>query len=49
MGAQQVRAAKNVERQIAVSPVVAMEKATLLLAMQRIVGRVQIQNDLRGY
>ena len=25
-----------------------MEKAALLLAMQRIVGGVQIQNDLRG-
>src|SRR4051794_2751497 len=48
-GTQQVWTAENVEWEIAVSPVVAMKEATLLLAMQRIVGRIQIQNDLGGY
>jgi len=44
--AQQVRAAEDIERQVAVAAVVAVEEAALLLPMERIVGRVQVQDDL---
>ena len=44
--AQDMVAAENVQRQIAVAPVVAMEETALLLAVQRVVRRVKIQNDL---
>ena len=41
-------AAEHVERQIAVAIVITVEEPPLLLAMQRIIGRIQIKNDLRG-
>lgn len=41
-------AAEKVQRQVAVVVVIAVEKAAFLAAMQRCVGGVQIDNDLRG-
>jgi len=41
-----VIAAEDVERQIAVVPVVAVEESPFLLAVHRIVGRIQVQDDL---
>src|SRR3990172_11902881 len=43
---QQMIPAEHVQRQIAVVPVVAVEKTTFLLPMQRRVGGVQVQQDL---
>ena len=39
-------AAEDVERQVAVAIIVAMEKAALLMPMDRVIGRVEVQNDL---
>ena len=39
-------AAEDVERQIAVAVVVAVEEAPFLVAMQRVVGGVEIEDDL---
>src|SRR5690625_4523509 len=47
LGSQQVAATVDVERQIAVAVVIAVEKAPLLLPVQRDVGRIQVQDDLR--
>jgi hypothetical protein len=44
--AQQVLTAEDVQRQIAIAPVVAMEEATFLLTVQRVVRGVKIQPDL---
>ena len=44
--AQQMLPAENVQRQIAVVPVVAVKEPPLLVPMDRIVRGVQIQNDL---
>jgi hypothetical protein len=41
-----VPAAEDVKRQVAVAVVVAVEKAAFLMAMQRIVGGIEIENDL---
>ena len=41
-------AAEDVERQIAVAVVVAVEEAAFLMAVQRIVGRIEIEHDLFG-
>jgi hypothetical protein len=38
--------AKNVQRQIAVGFVIAVKEAPFLLAMQRIVGGVEVERDL---
>ena len=38
--------AKDVQRQIAVATVIAVEEAPFLLAVQGVVGSVQIQDDL---
>ena len=38
--------AKNVERQVAVATVVAVEEPPFLFPMQRIVGGVEIEDDL---
>ena len=38
--------AEHVERQVAVAAVVAVEEAALLLTVQRVVGRVEVENDL---
>src|SRR6266581_1287023 len=42
---QQMLTGKNVERQIAVVVVIAMEEAVLLVPMQRHIRRVEIEND----
>ncbi len=46
LGHQQIAAAEYVERQIAVAVVIPVEELPLLLAMQRIVRRIEVQNDL---
>jgi DDE family transposase len=46
LGVQQMASAEHVKRQIAVAVVIAMEEPALLLAMHRIVGGVEIENDL---
>ena len=39
-------AAENVKRQVAVAVVIAVEEAALLMAMQRVVGGVDVEDDL---
>src|SRR5262249_1189579 len=46
LGGQQVTPAKDIERQIAVTVVVAMKEPTLLLAVHWVVGGIQIDRDL---
>ena len=46
--AQQLVAGEDVQRQIAVAVVVAMEEALRLMAVERDVGGVQVQHDLGG-
>ena len=41
-------AAEHVERQVAVAIVIAVEEPPLLLAVQRIVRRIQVEDDLPG-
>ncbi len=41
-------AAEHVERQIAVAIVIAVEEPPFLMAVQRVVGRVEVENDLFG-
>ena len=41
-------AAEHIQRQIAVAVVVAVEEPALLMAVQRIVGRVEVEDDLSG-
>ena len=48
-GGQQVVAAENVERQVAVAIVVAMEETPLLMAVDRIVRGVQVERDPRRW
>ena len=48
LGRQQVPAAEDVQRQVAVAVVVAVEEAALLVAVQRIVGGVEIEDDALG-
>lgn len=48
LGAQKVIAAEDVERQVAVVAVVAVEEPPLLVAVQGIVRGIQIQHDLFG-
>ena len=48
LGGQQMPAAEDIERQIAVAVVIAMEEASFLLAMQRVVGGIEVQHDLLG-
>ena len=45
-GPQQMIAAEDVQRQVAVVAVVAVEEAPLLVAVERVVGGVEIQHDL---
>ena len=45
-GHQQVAAAEHVERQIAVAIVIAVEEPSFLLAMQRIIRCIEVENDL---
>ena len=50
VGHQQLLAAEDVQRQEAVVIVVAVEEAALLLAMHRIVGRIEVQDEFaRGH
>jgi hypothetical protein len=46
LGIQQMASAEHVKRQIAVAVVIAVEEPALLLAVHRIVGGVEIENDL---
>ena len=46
LGREQMSATEDVERQIAVTVVVAVKEAAFLMAVQRIVGRVEIEHDL---
>jgi len=46
--AQHVVAAKDVERQVAVVVIVAVEEAAFLLAVERQIGGVDIEDDLLG-
>src|SRR5262249_22140113 len=48
-GRQQVAAAEDVERQIAIAVVVAVEEPALLVAVQWIVRRIEIESDLRRW
>ena len=48
LGDQQVIATEDVERQVAVAAIIAVEEAALLAAVQRVVGGVQVEHDLRG-
>ena len=48
LGRQQMPAAEHVERQIAVAVVVAVEEPAFLMAVQRVVGGVEVENDLLG-
>ena len=43
---QQMPTAEHIKRQITVAIVIAVEEPPLLLAMQRVIGRIQIENDL---
>ena len=47
-GREQMPAAEHVQRQIAVAAVIAVEEPALLLAVQGIVRRVEIEDDLLG-
>ena len=47
-GRQQMPAAEHIERQIAVAVVIAVEEPALLMAMQRVLGGVEVENDLFG-
>ena len=46
-GGQQMPAAEHVKRQVAVAVVIAVEEALFQMAVQRIVGGVEIERDLR--
>ena len=41
-------AAEHIQRQIAVAVVVAVKEPAFLMAVQRVVGRVEVENDLLG-
>jgi len=45
---QQELSTENVQRQITIVTVVAVEEAPFLVPMQRIIGGIEIQNDLLG-
>ena len=47
LGGQQMPAAEHVERQIAVVVVIAVEETPFLMPVQRVVGGVEIEGDLR--
>ena len=49
LGRQQMVAAEDVERQVAVAAIVAVEEPAFLGAVQRIVGGVQVEHDLLGW
>jgi hypothetical protein len=41
-----VPAAEDVERQVAVAIIIAVEEAAFLVAMQRIIGGIKVEDDL---
>jgi hypothetical protein len=45
-GRQQMPAAEHVERQVAIAIVVAVEEPAFLMAVQRVVGGVEVEHDL---
>jgi hypothetical protein len=47
-GGEQVSAAEHVERQVAPAVVIAVEEAAFLMAVQGIVGGVEVEHDLFG-
>ena len=47
-GGEQMATAEDVERQIAVAVVIPMKKPPLLMPMDRIVGRIEVENNLFG-
>jgi hypothetical protein len=48
LGRQKMPATEHIQRQVAVAIVIAVKEPAFLIAMQRIVGRVEIENDLFG-
>ena len=46
LGTQKMPAAENVKRQVAITVIVAMKKSAFLMAMQGVIGRIKIENDL---
>src|SRR4051794_41590303 len=46
LGAEEMPAAEDVERQVAVAVVVAMEEAALLMPVQWVIGGVEVEDDL---
>lgn len=48
LSAQQVLAAEHIQWQIAVAVVIAMKEAAFLLAVQRVVGGVEVQHEFFG-
>ena len=48
LGRQQMPAAEHVKRQVAVAIIVAVEEPAFLMAVQRIVGGVEVEDDLLG-
>ena len=46
LGCQQVLAAEDVERQVAVAIVIAVKEPAFLMAVQRVVGGIEIEDDL---
>ena len=46
---QEMATAEHIKRQIAVAVVIAMEEAALLMAVQRVIGGVEIEDDLLGW
>jgi len=48
LGGQQMAATENVERQVTIPVVIAVEEAAFLVAMQRVVGGVEVEDDLLG-
>src|SRR5204863_172935 len=45
-GGQQMTPAEYVERQVAVAIVIAVEEPSFLVPMQRVIGRIEIKDDL---
>ena len=48
LGDQQMVTAEDIERQVAVAAIVAVEEPALLRAVQRVVSRIQVEHDLLG-
>ena len=48
LGGEQVPAAEDVQRQIAVAVVIAVEEAAFLMAVQRIIRGIEVEDDLLG-